>query len=109
MGTITPQQEKQVFETLALCEASGINTAILRLDDDTLRILKAYWKERGGKIQWIAQIAIQESAMTDQIKQAIDAPSLHSPRYEADGSSRRRAEQEAAERILNDPAVQGRR
>ncbi len=63
--------DEKVFETLAICEAQGLNTAILRLDDDTLRILKAYWKERGGKIQWIAQIKIKENDLTD-IKLAID-------------------------------------
>ena len=36
-----------------------------------MRILKTYWKERGGKIQWIAQVKIQEKDMTD-IQQAID-------------------------------------
>jgi len=63
--------DEKVFETLATCEAHGINTAILRLDEDTLRILKAYWKERGGKIQWIAQVKIKENDLTD-IRQAID-------------------------------------
>ena len=48
--------DEKVFTTLALCEAEGINTAILRLDENTLRILRTYWKERGGKMQWIAQV-----------------------------------------------------
>jgi len=63
--------EEKVLETLALCEAHGINTAILRLDNDTLRILKKYWSERGGNIQWIAQIKIQEHDMSD-INIAVD-------------------------------------
>jgi len=63
--------DAKVFETLALCEAQGLNTAILRLDEDTLRILKTYWKERGGKVQWIAQVKITERDLTD-IKQAVD-------------------------------------
>jgi hypothetical protein len=63
--------DEKVFETLALCEAHGVNTAILRLDDDTLRILKTYWKERGGKIQWIAQIKIKETDLSD-IQRATD-------------------------------------
>lgn len=64
--------DEKVFETLALCEAQGLNTAILRVDDDTLRILKSYWKERGGKIQWIAQAKITATDMSD-IKRAVDA------------------------------------
>lgn len=64
--------DEKVFETLALCEARGLNTAILRLDENTVRILKRYWKERGGKIQWIAQCQIEEDDMSS-IKQAVDA------------------------------------
>jgi hypothetical protein len=63
--------DAKVFETLALCEAHGINTAILRLDDDTIRILTNYRKDRGGKIQWIAQVKITENDLTD-VKRAID-------------------------------------
>jgi hypothetical protein len=65
--------DAKVFETLALCEAQGINTAILRVDDDTLRIIRAYWKERGGRIQWIAQCKITESDPIGDLKVAIDA------------------------------------
>ncbi len=46
--------DEKVIETLWLCEACGINTAILRCDDDTIRILEKYWS-RGGKVQWLAQ------------------------------------------------------
>jgi hypothetical protein len=63
--------DEKVFETLALGEAHGINTAILRLDEDTLRILKRYWKERGGKIQWIAQCKITETDLSE-IQRAVD-------------------------------------
>jgi hypothetical protein len=64
--------DEKVFRTLALCESEGINTAILRLDDNTLRILRAYWKERGGKIQWLAQIDIKGQDMETAVKQAAD-------------------------------------
>lgn len=63
--------DAKVFETLALCEAHGINTAILRVDDDTVRILTNYRKDHGGRIQWIAQAKITEKDQTD-IKRAID-------------------------------------
>jgi len=62
--------DEKVHETLALCESLGINTAILRLDGDTRRILTNYWK-RGGKIQWIAQIAVDERDLSD-VKLAIN-------------------------------------
>ena len=63
--------DAKVFETLALCEAQGINTAILRLDDDTLRILGNYRRQRGSKIQWIAQAKITADDFSD-IAQAAD-------------------------------------
>ncbi len=62
----------KVFETLELCELHGINTAILRLDENTLRILKNYRKERGGKIQWIAQVKVKEDDLETEIKKAVD-------------------------------------
>lgn len=64
--------DDKVCDTLALCEANGINTAILRLDANTLRILNKYWKERGGKIQWIAQVSITERDLETELKMAID-------------------------------------
>jgi hypothetical protein len=64
--------DEKVFATLALCEAHGINTAILRLDDRTLRILRTYWKERGGKLQWIAQVKISTHNRKGDIQQAVD-------------------------------------
>ncbi len=64
--------DEKVFETLARCETHGLNTAILRLDENTVRMLRSYWKERGGKIQWIAQCQITEDDFGN-IKQAVDA------------------------------------
>ncbi len=64
--------DEKVFQTLARCESAGLNTAILRLDENTLRLLKAYWTERGGKLQWIAQCKIQENNFAD-ISQAAAA------------------------------------
>ena len=65
--------DDKVVETLKICEENGINTAILRLDDHTTRILKRYWKKEGGKIQWIAQIKTAAKVLTDGAKKAIDA------------------------------------
>jgi len=65
--------DEKVLETLKICEENGINTAILRLDNDTLRILNTYWHERGGEIQWIAQIKPKkEEAMPADIERAVD-------------------------------------
>lgn len=63
--------DEKVIETLRICEACGINTAILRTDKDTIRILNKYWK-RGGKIQWLAQVYPKKSDLTNNIQIAID-------------------------------------
>jgi uncharacterized membrane protein YphA (DoxX/SURF4 family) len=62
--------DEKVIETLWLCEACGINTAILRTDENTIRILDKYWK-RGGKIQWLAQTYPKGQDITN-VKSAID-------------------------------------
>jgi hypothetical protein len=62
----------KVFETLAQCESQGINTAILRLDENTIRLLNTYRRERGGNIQWIAQIKITEADQASEIQAALD-------------------------------------
>jgi len=62
--------DEKVIETLWLCEACGINTAIFRCDENTIRIMEKYWA-RGGKVQWLAQTYPRGDDMTN-IKLAID-------------------------------------
>jgi hypothetical protein len=64
--------DDKVMETLEICEETGINTAILRLDNHCIGLLKKYWNERGGQIQWIAQIKMKENDLTSEAKRAID-------------------------------------
>src|SRR4030042_4458525 len=56
--------EEKIMETLQLCEEIGINTTIT----GTSRYLNKYWKERGGRIQWIAQVHPKENELTRDIK-----------------------------------------
>jgi hypothetical protein len=63
--------DEKVIEILFLSEACGINTTIMRTDEQTIRILKEYWR-RGGKIQWIAQTYPKDEDFTN-IKMAVDA------------------------------------
>jgi len=67
--------DEKIFETWQLCEECGINSAILRLDDTVIRLINKYWDERGGRLQWIAQVkpktADLQTFKTD-IKLAID-------------------------------------
>ncbi len=63
--------DDKVIETLRLCEACGIDTAILRTDENTIRILDKYWK-RGGTIKWLAQVYPKEGDLTGNTQKAID-------------------------------------
>jgi len=62
----------KILDTLQLCEESSINTAILRTDDHIIGVLKRYRKERGGRIQWIAQTYPTIANPKDNIRMAID-------------------------------------
>ena len=64
--------DDKICETLAVCEENGINTAILRLDNDTLRIINKYWHEHDGNIQWISQCKLPESDWKSDILRSID-------------------------------------
>jgi len=63
--------DEKVIDTLKLCEAVGINTMILRVDNNTLKILKKY-RKRGGTLQWIAQCRITEENIRPDIDSAIE-------------------------------------
>ena len=47
--------EEKVLETLQLLEEHGVNTIIADPRKKPMEIFARYWKERGGKIQWIAE------------------------------------------------------
>ena len=62
--------DEKVIETLWMYEACGINTTIMRTDEQTIRILKEFWR-RGGKIQWLAQTYPKDDDLSN-IQIAID-------------------------------------
>ena len=64
--------DDKVMETFEICEETGINSAILRLDDHCIRIINRYWNNRGGKLQWIAQVKMTTNDATSEAKRAID-------------------------------------
>ena len=51
--------DEKVLETMKICEVCGINTIILHVDANTLRIMEKY-RKRNGKMHWIAQCKITE-------------------------------------------------
>jgi len=64
--------DDKVMETFEICEETGMNTAILRLDEHCIRIINKYWNNRGGKLQWIAQVKMTTDDPTGEAKKAID-------------------------------------
>ena len=65
--------DEKVMETFEICEETGINTAILRLDEHCIRIIKKYWNNRGGELQWIAQVKMPNADPMSEAKKAIDS------------------------------------
>ncbi|MBL7154532.1 MAG: hypothetical protein ISS79_12525 [Phycisphaerae bacterium] len=63
--------DEKVIETLEICEENGINTIIA--GSSSGRLLKKYWDERGGKIQWICQCVPEQDDLTGDVGGAIEA------------------------------------
>lgn len=62
---------EKIMDTLELCEQNGINTAIMLCWDPIIEVLNRYRKQRGGKIQWIAQ-SYDPLGQLDCVKMAVD-------------------------------------
>ena len=52
--------DEKIMETLQMAEENGINTIITASSG----YLNKYWKERGGEIQWLAQVYPKEKDLT---------------------------------------------
>lgn len=68
--------EEKIIDTLRLCEQNGINTMVVHTDEKAMKVLNKYWKQHGGKIQWIAQVLpvdFRDMTLSEwKIKTAID-------------------------------------
>ena len=62
--------DEKIIETLQICEENGINTIIT--NTGSAGLLKKYWNERGGVIQWLAQCNAETKDLTGDVKMAID-------------------------------------
>ena len=63
--------DEKIIETLEICEESGINTIIT--GPGSAELLKKYRNERGGHIQWLAQLSPTKDDLTEDAKKAIDS------------------------------------
>jgi len=64
--------EEKILQTLQLAEENGVNAIITSASD----YLNKYWKERGGRIQWIAQVHPKVDDLTSDIQRAIDSGAI---------------------------------
>jgi hypothetical protein len=62
---------EKIMDTLEICESNGINTAIILCWEHTVDVLNRYRRERGGKIQWIAQ-SFEQIGQLECVKMAVD-------------------------------------
>ena len=68
----TYNTDEKVMDTLALLERHGVNTIICDPAEKTFRIFGKYWKERGGKMQWIAEGHPRTDDWKTNIQKSID-------------------------------------
>ena len=69
--------ENKIMETLEIAEENGINTVVLNItnfsvDSKVITVLNKYWQERGGAIQWLAQVNPRSDDVKTNLKMAID-------------------------------------
>jgi hypothetical protein len=65
--------DDKVLETYQKYEENGINTSMLRIEKRSLDLAKRYMKERGGKLQWMAQLVVNEADQTHDLDLAAEA------------------------------------
>ena len=63
---------EKILETWALAERNGINTTLMRTDPHIIEHYRKFKRERGGKLQWIAQTAPEQGDPVENAKRARD-------------------------------------
>ena len=59
---------EKIMDTLQACEENGVNAIITA----SSAYLSQYWQEKGGRIQWIAQVHPKANDVTSDIRRAVD-------------------------------------
>jgi hypothetical protein len=62
----------KILETWTLAEQNGINTTLMRADPHVMEHYRKFTRERGGKLQWIAQSAPEQGDPIENAKRARD-------------------------------------
>jgi hypothetical protein len=65
--------DEKIMETWALCEQHGINTMVAFPGDPHAVAVYRKYRDRGGKIQYLAQINPSKEDRKTAVKQAVDA------------------------------------
>jgi hypothetical protein len=65
--------DDKVLECYQKYEEHGINASMLRIETRSLALAKKYKQERGGKIQWMAQLVVNEKDQTSDLEKAAEA------------------------------------
>ena len=63
---------EKILETWRLAEQNGINTTLMRADPHIIEHYQKFRRERGGKLQWIAQTAPEQGDPVENAKRARD-------------------------------------
>ena len=63
---------EKILETWTLAEQNGINTTLMRADPHIMEHYRKFTRERGGKLQWIAQSAPEQGDPAENAKRARD-------------------------------------
>jgi hypothetical protein len=63
---------EKILETWTLAEQNGINTTLMRADPHIIEHYQKFRRERGGKLQWIAQTAPEQGDPVENAKRARD-------------------------------------
>jgi len=61
--------EEKIFDTLELCEENGVNTWVL---GPVVRFIQKYRNDRGGNMQWLAQLRPKSTSLLRAAKMAVD-------------------------------------
>ena len=63
---------EKILETWTLAEQNGINTTLMRADPHIMEHYQKFTRERGGKLNWIAQSAPEQGDPAENAKRARD-------------------------------------